>query len=144
MDLGHNPASHSKMSDVMLTLTRTGLRWSVQKERPLLGRERLGAMGIVLQSLLPPSCHKELAPQLELCKHFAHMPETQCLTFTGNGMHIPTAGAIIVWVLSHTVPRFGGPKGVIVIGFRDDDADEDRYCRWLGFSSPANKFQQNI
>ena len=117
MDLGHNPASHSKMSDVMLTLTRTGLRWSVQKERPLLGRERLGAMGIVLQSLLPPSCHKELAPQLELCKHFAHMPETQCLTFTGNGMHIPSVGSCLQWLHSTMILKLTEDSNCFCIDF---------------------------
>jgi hypothetical protein len=123
VDLGHNPVTHPRLSTFLSTLTRTGLRWSIDYERPLLPRERLGAMGIALPCLCGSGYHDILESQFQLSKHFENISDAACVSFSGNGMHIPTAEAILVWVLGHVAPRFGIPRGMVVVGFHDDDDD---------------------
>ena len=124
-DLGHNPFTVSRANRMLATLTRSGSRWSFHHQRPMMGIERMAAMGVVIPDLVPQGMVNNPYVQMQaaLCEHMAKLSDSDCVKFSGNGMHLATAGAIVLWVLSHTVPLTGGPKAFPLIAFRDDDEE---------------------
>ncbi len=124
-DLAHNPFQVERSNSMLATLTQSGVRWSFQHERPLLGLEKLAAMGIVI-----PDFHMEQNDVLSLMAqysgHMRRLSDSECNRFSGNGMAVCCAGAVIIWTLSHIVPRHGdrGPQSFPVVGFEDGDGDD--------------------
>ncbi|CAK0848118.1 unnamed protein product [Prorocentrum cordatum] len=91
VDLSQDPVESPRQARVLQTLTRSGMRYSILKKRPMLGKERYGSMGVPVKSLVgafggPASSRPCWACPFEHI--FEQLSDTHCCLLTGNGMHM--------------------------------------------------------
>ena len=103
-DLMHSPIKSKKIGiHAMPTLTCKQTRFSVQRNRCLIGDEYLAAQGIATPKLM--EALGEDGESIAMAKScVGNMSEEFKRKAAGNGMHLHAIGAVIAWTLANAEP----------------------------------------
>jgi hypothetical protein len=89
--------------EIVPTLTRTGMYYSIKKQRPLIPKEHLAVMGLPVFDFLAASCGYKVP--------FQHLIDEGILTsaqlkaLAGNGISLPVICAILFYVFCNLEKR---------------------------------------
>ncbi len=108
VDLHQSPESQATISSLAPRLTRNGLVWLIQQERPLLPKELLLSMGHrVFETLSPTteSSEPERVVSLPYCPVlFKGLQQSRIKSMAGNGMNCPLMCSLITYLLFFLEP----------------------------------------